>query len=361
MTSKIKTSKIKYLDAEQIFMLYDDFLNDAFSGRRTKKNGKRINEDTVISYQYIRKYLFEFTELKTFEMKIFIDSNLSQTERVMASRYYKQFYSAFTNYLYDDKNFFDNYVGQMMKGFRCFFNYLENDRRISVGYYHRYFFVPKEDIPIVALSPKHLNFIIYNDEFNQLIKRHKLEKIKDIFVFGCSVALRISDLLQLSRKNLIVFDGKYYLQVKSQKTATHTSIKLPKYCIDIILKHQSENDLLLPDISAQFFNRKLKDLAVLLPDNYEYIKVREQRGKQIIVYKDPINKTHYKLSDHITSHTMRRTAISIMLGLGMPEHIVRKISGHAPNSREFYRYVQLSQNLIDQESDKVFKKISSIK
>jgi hypothetical protein len=34
----------------------------------------------------------------------------------------------------------------MMKGFRCFFNYLENDRRISVGYYHRYFFVPKEKI-----------------------------------------------------------------------------------------------------------------------------------------------------------------------------------------------------------------------
>jgi hypothetical protein len=50
-----------------------------------------------------------------------------------------------------------------------------------------------------------------------------------------------------------------------------------------------------------------------------------------------------------------------MLNLGMPEHIVRKISGHAPNSREFYRYVQMSQSLIDQESDKVFKKISSMK
>jgi integrase len=361
MSSKIKTSKIKFLNAVQTFALYDDFLNDAYSGRRTKKNGKRINKDTVTSYTHIRKHLFEFSEVKTFEMKIYIDSNLSQTEKISASRYYKQFYFAFTNYMYDDKNFFDNYVGQIMKGIRCFFNYLENDKRISVGHYHRSFFVPKEEIPIVALTATNLNYIIYNDQFNQLIKSKKLEKIKDVFVFGCSVALRISDLLQLSRKNLIVMEGKYYLQVKSQKTSTNTSIKLPKYCIDIIIKYQSENDLLLPDISTQFFNRKLKDLAILLPDNFEYIKVREQRGKQIIVFKDSVNKTHYKLSDHITSHTMRRTAISIMLNLGMPEHIVRKISGHAPNSREFYRYVQMSQSLIDQESDKVFKKISSMK
>jgi hypothetical protein len=46
-----------------------------------------------------------------------------------------------------------------------------------------------------------------------------------------------------------------------------------------------------------------------------------------------------------------------MLNLGMPEHIVRKISGHAANSREFYRYVQLAQQVIDAESEKVFEQI----
>jgi integrase len=294
-------------------------------------------------------------------MKIFIDSNLSQSERFAASVYYKQFYSAFTNYLYDDKNFFDNYVGQIMKGIRCFFNYLDLERRISIGHYHKSFFVPREETPIVALTPEHLNFMIYDKAFKETIKKKKLVKINDIFIFGCTVGLRVSDLLQLSRKNLVIINGKYYVQVKSQKTATKTSIKLPSYCVEIILKYQSESEMLLPEMTAQFFNRKLKDLAVLFPDNYEYIKMRERRGKQVVIYKDPVNKTHYKLSDHITSHTMRRTAISIMLNLGMPEHIVRKISGHAPNSREFYRYVQVSQNAIDLESDKVFKKISNLK
>jgi len=41
----------------------------------------------------------------------------------------------------------------------------------------------------------------------------------------------------------------------------------------------------------------------------------------------------------------------------MPENLVRRISGHASNSKEFYRYVQLSQTFIDQESDRIFEKL----
>jgi len=56
---------------------------------------------------------------------------------------------------------------------------------------------------------------------------------------------------------------------------------------------------------------------------------------------------------------MRRTAITSMLCLGMPEHLVRKISGHAANSKEFFRYVLLSQSFIDDETDKVFDKLAN--
>ena len=73
-----------------------------------------------------------------------------------------------------------------------------------------------------------------------------------------------------------------------------------------------------------------------------------------MIYKDPIKKVHYKLSDHITAHTMRRTAITMMLSMGMPEYMVREISGHAPNSKEFYRYVKHIQSFKDKETDRVF-------
>jgi hypothetical protein len=47
------------------------------------------------------------------------------------------------------------------------------------------------------------------------------------------------------------------------------------------------------------------------------------------------------------SHIMRRTAITTMLMLGMPEYLVRKISGHSANSKAFYRYVNFGQSYIE--------------
>jgi len=53
---------------------------------------------------------------------------------------------------------------------------------------------------------------------------------------------------------------------------------------------------------------------------------------------------------------MRSTAIITMLCLGMPEHLVRKISGHAPGTKEFYRYVLWAQTYQDNETEKAFER-----
>ena len=45
----------------------------------------------------------------------------------------------------------------------------------------------------------------------------------------------------------------------------------------------------------------------------------------------------------ITTHTMRRTAITTLLSLGMDEQAVRDVSGHSASSKEFFRYVKYSQ------------------
>ena len=48
-----------------------------------------------------------------------------------------------------------------------------------------------------------------------------------------------------------------------------------------------------------------------------------------------------------------------MLSLKMPENLVRKISGHAPNSKEFYKYVSFSQKFLDFETDNFFSKFET--
>lgn len=352
--------KAKFLEQSEVFAYFDEFIKDTYAGRRTRKNGKKISDRTVGYYIQLRRKLEEFCVHSGFDLIIYVEYNLTLQEKITAARYYKKFYACFIHFLYEEKRCYDNYVGLLIKGIRCFFNYLETERRIAVGQYHKSFFIPREEIPIVALTAEQLNYIIYDPSFAALVHQQKLEKIRDIFVFGCTVALRVSDLLQLSRKNLLIKGGNFYLQAKSQKTASSTSVKLPAYCVEILESYRDQYDTLLPTMTAQYFNRRLKELAVLFPDNYEFVKIREKRGRQIIVYKDAATKTHFKLSDHITSHTMRRTAITTMLNLGMPEHLVRRISGHAPNSKEFYRYVQLSQHVIDNESDKVFEKLKNL-
>ena len=361
MPKKISISrKDKILSQEIFFTLLNDFISDSYAGRRTKKNGSKISNGTIQNYTYLQKALVAFSEKSTFEIKLYITDRLTQNQKEQARRYYKKFYKSFTDFMYNKMDYYDNYVGLIVKCMRSFFNYLNDDRSISVGTFHKSFYVPVEEIPIIALSQEQLNYIIHNEEFTKKVVEHQMEKIKDIFVFGCTVALRVSDLLSLSRKNLTIRNGNHYIGVKSQKTGVSTSIKLPDYAVAILEKYKSRKSLLLPEISMAWFNTQLKEMAELIPDNFEMPKTRERRGKQVIVYKDPKKRIHYKLSDHISTHTMRRTAITTMLCLGMPEHLVRKISGHAANSKEFFRYVLLSQSFIDEETDRVFEQLANV-
>jgi len=186
-----------------------------------------------------------------------------------------------------------------------------------------------------------------------------LSKIKDIFVVGCTVALRYSDLINLERSNLVNENYQLYLKVQSKKTQTYTRIKLPEYVVQIFKKYKHKKKL-LPYYNLVRLNLYLKQLAEKAGWIEEKIKTRQKRGIAMIVFKDKSKKIHYRFCDHMSSHTMRRTAITTMLRLQMPEHLVRKISGHAPGSKEFHKYVAISQNYLDIETDKVFEKLNAM-
>ena len=65
----------------------------------------------------------------------------------------------------------------------------------------------------------------------------------------------------------------------------------------------------------------------------------------------------YRFYHHITAHSMRRTAITCLLMLGLEEHIVRRISGHAPGSKEFYRYVNISQDYLNDKLKDAYQRL----
>ncbi len=107
-------------------------------------------------------------------------------------------------------------------------------------------------------------------------------------------------------------------------------------------------------------NKQIKRIAELAGWNQTFCKTRMRRGKQFEIYKDAQKREHYRFCDLVTTHTMRRTAITTLLSLGMDEPSVRKISGHAPGSVEFYKYVKYHQQNLDEKTDLAFEKLQKM-
>ena len=254
-----------------------------------------------------------------------------------------------------NKGCHDNYVGTNIKIIRTFFNWLAQEKDMHTGDFHSRFYVRKEEVPILVLSPEQLKFLIHNAEFhNQLLPAQ--QRIKDIFVFGCTTGLRYSDIFLLTNKNFEQQGTDWYVKLRSKKTKTFTNIKLPGYAVHIYLKYQPKTTTkpVFKPISLLNFNKHLKTIGEQAGFTAPVTVQREQQGKTIH------NPTPYRFCDKMSSHMMRRTAITTLLILGMPEHLVRKISGHSHGSTAFNRYVHYAQAYMDKEIEKVYSKLEGL-
>jgi integrase len=334
---------------------FEKFIADSRSGRRLQPNGKRISQGTIGNYEITLGHLQRFSVAKEFPLRLHPVKRLQKRQLAAERNYWNRFYKKFTDYLYHDCKNFDNAVGQQIKIIRTFFGYLKKNLLLDTGDFHKNFFVRKEDIPIVTILPEELNFFIYDKPFEQSLPRH-LQRVKDYFVFGCTVALRFSDLTKLKKTNLREVNGQVYLVVRSIKTATDTQVQLPDYAVAIINKYtRQKGGFLLPRYNLGRLNQYVKQLCEKAGLTQPAIKNRTLRGDTKIIKGR--QQAAQRFCDLVTTHTMRRSAITIMLSLGMPEHIVRKISGHSPMSKEFFRYVALAQSYQDKETALHFQKL----
>lgn len=335
------------------------FIQEAKKGKYLQKNGKKIKSGSIQNYHYLELLLVRFSEEKEFQLRLKNINGLTKKQFEDEKKYWKTFYLSFTDYMYDVLGHYDNYVGRTIKLLRSFFNYLITEKDLSIGSFYKHFYAPSEDVEIIVLSAERLNYLIDNQALEQSLNGELL-KVKDIFVFGCAVALRFSDLMALRKANLELINDRVYLKVRSRKTQTFTRVKLPEYAQKIIRKYAPfYKDQLLPVFNKAYMNKKIK----LVMEHYGFTepveRSRQRRGiPQSLLKKD---RKPYRFCDAVTTHTMRRSAITTMLSLGMNEQAVRQISGHATNSKEFYRYVSLAQTYIDNEIDLMHQRFSSKK
>ncbi|MBI4945932.1 MAG: tyrosine-type recombinase/integrase [Bacteroidetes bacterium] len=292
---------------------------------------------------------------KQFRLRIVPANRLNKKEFKKELKYWKKFYKSFTDYLYDDLGHYDNYVGRTAKLIRAFFKYLSDEQGINVSCFNKNFYAYNEDIQIVVLSAERLNFLIYSKEFDQALNP-MLRKVKDIFVFACTVALRHSDLALLRRTNLETINDRVYLSTLSKKTQTFSRVKLPDYALQIIERYKKYRTL-LPPIHLATLDKQIKNVMEQAGWTEPFVRTGTKRGIPLVIHKNPETKAHYRFCDMISMHTARRTAITTMLSLGMDEQLVRKVSGHTAGSKEFYKYVSYAQTYMDNAIDLMHQKL----
>ena len=341
---------------QELLPLFSQFLKDTESGKRLKKNGERIAKSSVVNYGYVLQNLTLFSIETKFELRVCSILRLNSRELLSEKNYWKKFYKNFTEFMYK-KGCFDNYVGTTIKVIRVFFNYLKEEKDIYAGDFHKKFYVRKEEIDILVLSPERLKFLIHDKDFeNKLTITQK--KLKSIFVFGCTTGLRFSDIFLLTNKNFEFTNNEWYLKLKSKKTKTYSFIKLSNYAVDIYIRYKPKNSTstVFGSKNLANFNRSLKRIGEMAGFT-EIVEI--SREKQGIAKKIVAKNAKNRFCDTMSSHMMRRTAITTLLILGMPEHLVRKISGHSHGSTSFNRYVHYAQPYIDIELQKIHDKLEN--
>ncbi|RZJ51454.1 MAG: hypothetical protein EOO19_00560 [Chryseobacterium sp.] len=354
--------------------LFEQFIRDSFKGRRLKADGSRIKPQTVNNYVYVLRYLREYENLQGEPLRIKVLKTGNQRLFDAEKKYWRKFYERFTQFLYHKKKCFDNYVGNVIKNIRIFFNWMKLEKGIQTGDFYKGFYVCREDVPIVTLQPMQLQFLLNDVAFHERLPK-PLQKTKSIFVFGCTVALRASDLFAIRFTDIETVGIAHYLAVKTIKTGTIVRVKLPAYAMRIVEHFRltaKRRKQVFPPIPRNRFNHQLKEICEAAGWVQALGKSRARNGVAIEMKKciddgwavdesagcrNSSGSERYRFCDLVSSHTMRRTAITTMLMMGMKEHVVKQISGHANDSKSFYRYVNLVQSYLDNEMDEVFGRL----
>jgi len=287
---------------KNFFQVFDDYIE-----------AKRLNVSplTIKKYNTLRKSLVEFDSGITFD-KIdltFFDKYIHYLRTKKPVGRQKNRKEGFQDGLLNDT------ASKYIENLKNFLKWsYERGKHTNTMHVNSEFYVtrkPKNDIVTLKL-----------DELKQLYEfdlsnNPRLERVRDVFCFGCFTGQRWSDIERFNKSD-IVGDRWKFEAYKVKKMITVPLVGYASPAMDILKKYKFE----LPVISSQKFNEYLKELGELVGLD-RHVQIKRYIGKREIIFDEP-------LFTYISSHTARRTAVSLLLNVeNMPINKVRDITGHS--------------------------------
>jgi integrase len=228
----------------------------------------------------------------------------------------------FENYLRDCEDKGNNTIVSNMKRLRTFFKFAEMKDWIKTDPFKKYKIESERYGRPIALTKNELELLYTKD----LSDNAKLEKVKDIFIFQCCIGCRVSDLMRLTKANII--NGFIQYIPTKTKVESPSPVRIPiNDKARQILKKYDDTDAILPFISDVKYNLYLKEL-------FEHCKLERQ-----VIRLNPLTgkEENVSLADIVSSHLARRTFISI-LHKKAKDSVIASMTGHSKTSKAFSRY-----------------------
>lgn len=169
-----------------------------------------------------------------------------------------------------------------------------------------------------------------------LSARPALAVQRDIFIFQCVIGCRVSDLLKLTRDNLIAGGIEYVPRKTRDERGVVVRVPLNAIAAEIVERYADENRAaLLPFISSQKYNDAIKE-AFTLAGLTRPVTVLDPMTRQEV--QKPLNEI-------ASSHLARRTFVGNLYKQVKDPNLIAKLSGHCEGSRAFSRYRDIDEDM----------------
>ncbi len=288
---------------------------DNANTRKIKGTTKRgLSENRLKGYKSFKKVM-EVYEKET-------------KKRIQLQDINKPFVDRFTNWLINKKKYSTNYAGKILDNLKTVCMDAEKSE-IKVNPYAKEiegFREQKNDRHIVTLSFKELQQIRIAE-----LETDAQRNARNWLLLGCEIGQRAGDLLKLTQENIRYEKGKYFIDLKQQKTGKDVTVGvIAPHVIDII-----ENNFPY-QISQQKLNKHIKDVCklseideVIQGKKYDKTTKRKKLGA-------------YAKHKLITTHTFRRS-FATNYYKKIPTAVLIGITGHSKESM-FLEYINQSED-----------------
>lgn len=186
-------------------------------------------------------------------------------------------------------------------------------------------------------TPYYISIEERNRIYRMNLSRHpELAIQRDIFVFQCLIGCRVSDLLKLTRANLVNGGIEYIPTKTKEERGAVVRVPLNSIAREIVDRYASpDRAALLPFVASQNYNYAIKRI---------FLAARLTRPVTIL---DPLTRQEVQrpLNEIASSHLARRTFIGNLYKQVKDPNLIAKLSGHTEGSKAFARYRDIDEDM----------------